>query len=726
MDTVVIPRGIDAETGEFLDKLPFQAEIISIFEYEDHKVIATRLRHDIDVSGDARYFYVNKFYKWFKDTNTVEFIPFESVANESPTMGSFLEFPDSAMGGRLTANNQEKILYISGDYTETDLTNTSNELIAGYRIDENAKENNLSFIHAYDGKVIKVSGVATNVMADLTTPAPVASEEYIRLLPFQLDYKNRATFGNYQTLKSDEVIANRDFNQVTIQNNNDLEQKERHCYFQPNVSGNINEGDTISAIIWDQGRGKSISKGQYVYSTRNQQLATPAVPPYTAISIVIDIWRMEVTDVDYVGNTVTLGDFYQLNSNGIFEKTNGARVESSLACSNVLYALYGSTDLTFGYEFRSVSTYGYFNAAYTMDVTTSSGIVPEISYTNELLFLNDRFEDTYDEETVKLPPPKVRAFSRYVGSFIAVDDKALYFSDFSLGGNIETFTPFDTFPVGSSEFGPITGIFGNETFLAVFRQEESYYISGNIFTANYRIQSYKSTRIGCSDPRSIIDYRGAGVFASEKGIFVCSQGGAMEELSDIIEPLFSEDVLGLSLDMSNVVGIVDFIGERLLFSFGEYMVEFNYYHKEWLLHDGIPMSGGAIISNRELYTSDGLNVFKEAGTYTKSTAYRVSNFETLQAPSLLKKFHRVLIFTPSMPTSFSLGINTYKNWDLSERATEEEKDGEANQVDVTQRLNPASVKSMAMEIYSPSGQPFISEGYEYEYGGFSRDFQDDD
>ena len=31
MDTVVIPRGIDAETGEFLDKLPFQAEIISIF-----------------------------------------------------------------------------------------------------------------------------------------------------------------------------------------------------------------------------------------------------------------------------------------------------------------------------------------------------------------------------------------------------------------------------------------------------------------------------------------------------------------------------------------------------------------------------------------------------------------------------------------------------------------------------------------------------------------------
>jgi hypothetical protein len=172
--------------------------------------------------------------------------------------------------------------------------------------------------------------------------------------------------------------------------------------------------------------------------------------------------------------------------------------------------------------------------------------------------------------------------------------------------------------------------------------------------------------------------------------------------------------------------MVDFIGERLLFSFDDYLLEFNYYHKEWLLHDGIPMNGGALISDRKLYASDGTNILIEGTTYTDSVAYRRSNFETLGAPSYLKKFHRVLIFTPSMAEGFTIGIDTYKNWDTSETVTSETKSGDVGQVDLTQRLDPARVKSLAIEIKSDSGQVFISEGYEYEYGGFSRDFQDDD
>jgi hypothetical protein len=79
-----------------------------------------------------------------------------------------------------------------------------------------------------------------------------------------------------------------------------------------------------------------------------------------------------------------------------------------------------------------------------------------------------------------------------------------------------------------------------------------------------------------------------------------------------------------------------------------------------------------------------------------------------------------------MAEGFTIGIDTYKNWDTSETVTSETKSGDVGQVDLTQRLDPARVKSLAIEIKSDSGQVFISEGYEYEYGGFSRDFQDDD
>lgn len=733
-------QAINEPTGDFNTRLPYDAQIMDVIQYKGHLFIPVQISEG--VGGDGIEVFANKFYRYYEATSTLEMIPISFITKLDINQGRISRRPNS-IKGRVSAIIQENVLYFTGD-------NADGGYGAGTIGDDiNALNNNLGYVHTYDGKVVGKAGTF-NVIPDTVTEGETlfgSNEEYARILPFKIDGQNRTVFGNYSTHKT--IISGSGPTKQVLQINqaNVLSDADSryNCHFRYQ-GGNfsINEGDIVFGDVYrvNNDGPDSLMIGQILYN-----VIKSVTNNGTEYSESYELYRCKVTDSDLppagpdngFSTGITLDEFeiYDEIDGGFTPVSNMPMVNDSFLCST-LYAVYGSDELTFGYRFRSLVTWAYNrDPSSGFDfvsewVTAKTGTATAVTYSQPLLELGEEFEDFYDEETVKLPPPRARHVIDYLGSLLIVDHKNLYFSDLSVGGSIETFTPFDNFPVGSTKRGEITGVFANETFIAVFREEEAYYVTGNIFTANYRIQSYQSTRIGCTDPRSIIDFRGAGVFLSKRGFYVCQQGGAMPELSDAIETIFTDGALGLDLDLSKSKGVVDFGREYVYFHVASntdtsgYIFAFSYYHQEWFLWENIPAGGGFSLIDNTLYYSDGNDIYKENGANTASDAYYRSNFETLGEPSFEKKFHKILMYTIDMPNTARIAIKTFKDWITSKSITKESKSVKKGESDLTVRLDPDRSKSLAFQIESASGQALRLNGYEYEFDADVRNSRDDD
>lgn len=736
MDKKVIPRAADGATGDFLTELPYSAEIIDIMPYEDHFVLITKVRYGDVVTNK----YVNKFYRWFRETNTVEFIPFQmEVAPNNNLIGQTIYKNGTEFDGGVTYMNIDDVLYFIGSkypsHTVQDFTYN--------RFDE---EFNRLPVLRYEGTHISKAGCPAGIEDTQTTDdgsLSASNDDYVRLLPFKIDDEGRFVYGNYSTHRgvNRSSAGTTRYIETSANTTDTLYDHIVQIELTSNVSLSGGSGVVTGVSFYDRGGVfyESAAIGQQIYGIHSAVDEFGFTTRATRERI-FNYYRATITDIDYAAGTVTLGEFKKYNTNTtvwddstsfIHTYSDGIIGVVGKYLSNILVGLYGSDNFTFGYTLRAVRTYAYGGGSnLNLKYCTVKGLTGGDTYTlelNPIHILGDNLDSTVDVSTVKLPPPKARDLTPYVGSMVLVDEKSLYFSDFSVGGSLETFNPLDTFQFGSSEFGEVTGVFANETFLVGFRKQESYYITGNIFTANYRIQSYKSTRIGCSSPRSIIDFEGAGVFASERGIYSCMQGGQMREISDVLENLFTDDYLELGLDMTDVKAVIDFKREYAYFVIGgQYILAFNYYFKEWFLYDYIPCSGGFDLIDGVLYSSDGTNVYVEGSTSLEAGAYYRSNFETLGVPSFEKKFLQALMFCIDTTQSSTIGVKTYKDWNEDDAITDEEKTIDAAQVDVTQRFNPDRSKSVAIEIVSDSGNELNLNGYEYEYMDDVGMFKNDD
>lgn len=742
-DVNVIPRGASGETGDFLIKLPFESVIIDIMPYNDHIVLATSVVWN-NGSDDIP---VNRFYKWYQSSNTVEFIPFACETISVSTLGQIAPRVQAAIGGKLEYVDQEDVIYFIGQYPNTTAQDFSYRSIA--------EENNLTPIFSYDGAVISRSGcpqILEDSQDDIGSLV-ASSDEYIRLIPFKIDANGRHRFGNYSTHLSDySAVGSSLLTRINISSSDTLADGfGHHVFCKPTTDVFLLASDppasrTIDVDIYTNGvtgGGNSIGVGQYLYGIRQGSAAlVPFTPPYTAAFYPqFQLFRCTV-EAFTLGSpdTVQLGDFKFYNSNGEWVDSisfaNTANVSPFL--SNILLAVYGSDEYAFGYEFRGFTTQAYdgsTNISLPYYTTKGSSTLTTIDYGNSILYITDQFEDMYDQETTKVVPPLVNSLVNYGSALVMTDHENLYFTDLSVGGGIENVTPFDVIPVGSTKRGPITGVFANESFVTVFREEEAYYISGNIFLGNYRIQSYQSTRIGCTDSRGIVEMAGAGVFPSKRGFYMCSQGGQMSELSDSIEPIFTDNDLDLQLDLTDVKAIVDFNREYVHFlvksaslDTGWAIFSYSYYFKEWLITDIMNGSGGLLMLDKQMMYSDGLNVFTEADTAVDAEAYYVSNFETLGEPSLRKKFLQALVFATSQAESSTITIENYKDWDYSDAGldTSESEEIGGDKRLITRRLNPALSYSCAIKLTSTEGNEMLIDGYEYEFGGMTRMYKDED
>lgn len=741
-DVNIIPRGTSGEIGDFLNKLPFESVIIDLMPYDDHIVIATKVAWNNGIDPIE----VNRFYKWFQSSNTINFIPFACETISVSTLGQIAPRVQAAIGGKLEYVEQENVLFFIGQYPNTEATDFSYSQLA--------KDNNLTPIFVYDGKVVSRAGCPeffTDSQEDIGS-LQATDDEYCRIVPFKLDNKNRWTFGNYSTHLWDySSIVSSNFTLVTVPNNNTLDTSYGHQVYCRNLNNiSLLSSDspatrTIDVDIYKSGlvgRGYSVGVGQYLYFLNKSYLNLPFTPPHVTTIESTQIFRVTIEAVN-IGSpdTIQIGEFKTYNSTtSFFEDSNSINVDADQIFSNIILALYGSKEYAFGYEFRTYALYAP-NITIDLEVTVptkeGTSTLTKVGYDNEFgaTFISDFFEDMYDQETTKIIPPLVNSLVNYGSSLIMTDHENLYFSDLSVGGTLENITPFDVIPVGSSKRGPVTGVFANESFVTVFREEESYYISGNIFLGNYRIQAFQSTRIGCTDSRGIVEMAGAGVFPSKRGFYMCSQGGQMSELSDSIEPIFTDNDLDLQVDLTNVKAVVDFNREYLHFlvkseslETGWAIFSYSYYFKEWLITDIMNGSGGLLMLDKQMLYSDGLNVFTEADTAVDAEAYYVSNFETLGDPSLRKKFLQALVFATSQTEASTITIENYKDWEYSDAGldtSESEVIGGDKKL-ITRRLNPALSYSCAIKITSTEGNEMLIDGYEYEFGGITRMYKDED
>lgn len=276
----------------------------------------------------------------------------------------------------------------------------------------------------------------------------------------------------------------------------------------------------------------------------------------------------------------------------------------------------------------------------------------------------DPMEDYYDTTIIKGLPPKAKYFKIY-GETSVMGNKAVeaelsgrpdsettfYWSDTGVGSTVETYPPFNKQAAGKTTEGDITGLFAGSNEFIIFKESQVYYINGILIDRAFRLTSSLSAGIGCTSHKSIVESPGGCFFQSSRGIYFAGGGIPPLEISDLIEPLFTEDTTGL--DFSLTRGLRDTKNEKLMFfipatsSANSIVLVYDYYYKEWFKFKSINAAKGFVFLGSDLYHCDGTTLFKRNTAYNDDgsaiNAFYKAGWNHLGAPSLLKKFSRAII-----------------------------------------------------------------------------------
>lgn len=296
-------------------------------------------------------------------------------------------------------------------------------------------------------------------------------------------------------------------------------------------------------------------------------------------------------------------------------------------------------------------------------------------------------EDYYDTTILKGLPPRCKYISFYNNIMVLAnkfetpnnsglestrDNEKILWSDTGLGSTVETFAPFDFEVIGKSTEGSVSGLFASSDNVVIHKEKQVYYLNGILTGRNFRVRSALSNGIGGVSDRSVIEIEGGCLFMSSRGLFLARDGYKPIEMTDIIEPLFTSDVLSLDLDLSSARSVNDVKEERLYIYIKsnttglDIVIVYDYYHKEWFLYDSIFASKGFMIIGNDLYHSDGTSLFKRSSSYNDNgaaiVAYYKNGWEDLGAPSIRKKFTKFIGLSIDS-LEWDLSVKTQVNWD---------------------------------------------------------------
>lgn len=653
--------------------------------------------------------FINKFYRYTIATATVEEIPYGSSRTDyDPTEIGYHSIGMVTFDTRVQSVELENVLY----FTAKDNSNTfqANPIgITGWTPEFLGDP----LLMKYDGKCITNAGVAYDTTSMIsvadggTTPV---GERYVRQVMYNIDATGNIRLGDYVTKKY--TLAGNIINPINI---GQFDAGRLNNFFRADAEFTYTGPGTVVNYTSTQGEPQP---GQFVL--------------YRHIDFGGNVCtiRFDVATVDVGAGTLTLGKIYlYVLGEGWSEDVpyytgfvgQWITIPINAYLGTALVAYYYSQEYTFAFKFGGVALNWETTAANkNFDITAPTDPI-------DLPFTED-FVDFYDDSTVKSQPPRIKMLAEKSGALLLGDDQFIYYSDISRGGSIEVFGPLDNIKIGSTKKGIQTGIFANETYIAAFREIESYYVSGNIFTGNYRTQEYNSTDIGCSAPTSVSDAMGYCVFASSKGIHLAQQASSIKEVSEAIEPMFTDDTLGYDLDMANCVTLVDYKREYAYFSIpsksdptNSVMLAFSMYWKEWYLYNDMNISGGTTllpidILTKKLVFSDGVDIYLENSDESTGpfTAQYLSNFYSGENPSVTKRFFKVKYHTLGMdPSDFT--FTSYKDFDGINPLQEEEYALEDSENFKSINLDTDRVFSHSVGITAGNNQPLKLNGFDYEW-----------
>jgi hypothetical protein len=349
-----------------------------------------------------------------------------------------------------------------------------------------------------------------------------------------------------------------------------------------------------------------------------------------------------------------------------------------------IFSIFTSANATYGYERNVETIYNPTGATYSYTV----GASPTVSVP---------MEDVYDTTVVRGLPPKCKYISVFGSSIVIghrsgerqsgdVDDlskSTLFWSlpNTGYGTSIENFAPFDSDIIGQTSEGEISGFFESSDSLIVFKESQVYYLSGVLTGFQYRKRNALANKIGCVSHKSIVEFSGGCLFMSEKGVFYTSGSSDPKEMSDLIEPLFTENTVGY--DLTKAYSDLDVKRELIYFYIpatlpaNDVVVVYDFYYEEWLVFKNIKARAGLTVFNDKLYHLDGQVLFSESNGFQDAgsniSALYATGWENASDPAKRKKFIRGIISSVGS-VSTKINLVTQVDWNSSLNDTDESKD----------------------------------------------------
>ena len=394
-----------------------------------------------------------------------------------------------------------------------------------------------------------------------------------------------------------------------------------------------------------------------------------------AMTITIDLSLLR--DKSFIPSTI-----FKVDGTGeVYDKSLG----------NTRLLLFTSLDEFFNYQLVQLGASEANNFGFVYPTTTVTLTKDEL----DNLTIEDFFmDDIYDTTIRKVEIPKIKFLTSYqnhlIGGNVDFPDEVprigfrnqVIWSDFSIGGSLESFAPFDFVEIGVNNSREITGVFGAQDSVVMFKSNRIYFLNGTLIAGEFRVRESLSEGIGAVAHNAVIEVEDGALFMSDRGIYHVYGGNKPTEISDVNQALF----INPEIILTDTVAVLDPINERMLVYLqgsggtASRILFYDYYFKQWFLLEDVPMSGPLAFFNREIYIANDDTVRKPGSDFTDElspatfqnvTASYSTGWMDLEVASLRKKFVNLVVFSlnrvrdfpgsGSVP-NYTLNVTTQVDW----------------------------------------------------------------
>jgi len=578
----------------------------------------------------------------------------------------------------------------------------------------------------------------------------VGDKHYFRYYYTTIDHRLNLINSDYGRVAGDTATYDFTFNDFS--NDNDKDFCLLYATYVPpftDASGGLNTAkdyytkDDIEIRMRSNNHNLSVGDTVFILCFTRQLKGEASYQPAVVLRFESDATSdIIVYDITNISSAVIFADQYT--------DANTLDVFNTSSTSNVIIRLFESEDEFFNYKLLRTAADKYHGFLVTPDQYQDAVYLTIDEVSIESRRTDIFMDDIYDTSIIKSEIPKIKYLSSYQNHLIGANiqypnevDRVVYrnqmvWSDFSIGGSLETFAPFDFVQIGLNTDRELTSIFGAQDNIVLFKHSRVYFISGLLAAGQYRIRESLSEGIGCVSHNSVVEVSDGALFMSDRGVYHVMGGNKPIELSDANEPLFEST----EVDLSKSVSLIDSINERILIYLenedqaSSILMIYDFYFKQWLIYKDIPLDGAIVFHDKKVYVSNG-NIVRSHGvsyqdenddeTFTNVSAYYKTGWFDMGMASLRKKFVNIVLFslsrsrdfigvpsTAGVAPDFTVTIKPQINWIPTDKESFDMTFNQSKRTD-DHKLAITQSKSMRLVLENNLNEPILITGLEIEW-----------